>query len=75
MAPAVAVRSGERQRFEAERLAHLESRGVTQGFGATLLPAMELRGGVPAAFRTVVVVPTLLTTARLSLVCQKGFGL
>ena len=40
----------------------LVNRGVTQGFGATLLPALELRGGVPASLRTVVAVPTLLTT-------------
>ena len=35
---------------------------VTRGFGATLLPALELRSGVPAHLRTVVAVPTLLTT-------------
>ena len=40
----------------------LVNRGVTQGFGATLLPALELRSGVPASLRTVVAVPTLLTT-------------
>ena len=28
----------------------LVNRGVTRGFGATLLPALELRGGVPVAF-------------------------
>ena len=38
------------------------NRGVTQGFGATLLTALELRGGVPEHLRTVVAVPTLLTT-------------
>jgi cyclic beta-1,2-glucan synthetase len=37
------------------------NRGVTRGFGATLLPALELRSGVPAPLRTVVAVPTLLT--------------
>jgi cyclic beta-1,2-glucan synthetase len=40
----------------------LVNRGVTQGFGATLLPALELRSGVPAPLRTVVAVPMLLTT-------------
>ncbi len=38
------------------------NRAVTRGFGATLLPALDLRGGVPAHLRTVVAVPTLLTT-------------
>ena len=40
----------------------LVNRGVMRGFGATLLPALELRGGVPVHLRTVVAVPTLLTT-------------
>jgi cyclic beta-1,2-glucan synthetase len=40
----------------------LVNRAVTRGFGATLLPALELRSGVPAHWRTVVAVPTLLTT-------------
>ncbi len=40
----------------------LVNRGVTRGFGPTLLPALELRSGVPAPLRTVVAVPTLLTT-------------
>ena len=40
----------------------LVNRAVTRGFGATMLPAMELRDGVPATLRTLVVVPTLLTT-------------
>ncbi len=34
---------------------------VTRGFGATLLPAMDLHRGVPAHLRTIVAVPTLLT--------------
>ena len=38
------------------------NRAVTRGFGATLLPALDLRGGVPAHLRTIVAVPTLLTT-------------
>lgn len=40
----------------------LVNRAATTGFGATLLPAMELRDGIPAQFRTLVAVPTLLTT-------------
>ena len=38
------------------------NRGVTREFGATMLPALALRDGVPAHLRTLVVVPTLLTT-------------
>ena len=38
------------------------NRVVTSGFGATILPGVELRDGVPANLRTMVVVPTLLTT-------------
>jgi cyclic beta-1,2-glucan synthetase len=41
----------------------LVNRGITRGFGATLLPALELRNGVPADLRTIIAVPTLLTTA------------
>ena len=40
----------------------LVNQGVTHRFGATLLPALELRKGVPKHLRTLVVVPTLLTT-------------
>jgi len=40
----------------------LVNRAVTRGFGAILLPAMALREGVPAHLRTVVAVPTMLTT-------------
>ncbi len=40
----------------------LVNRGVASAFGARTLPAMELRDGVPASLRTIVVVPTLLTT-------------
>jgi cyclic beta-1,2-glucan synthetase len=40
----------------------LVNRGVMRGFGATLLPALELRNGVPAHLRTLVAVPMLLTT-------------
>ncbi len=38
------------------------NRGVTKGFGASILPGLELAGGVPAHLRTVVAVPILLTT-------------
>ena len=37
---------------------------VTRGFRATLLPALELRGGIPADLRTLVAVPTLLTSLK-----------
>ncbi|MEA2782803.1 MAG: cyclic beta,2-glucan synthetase [Rhodospirillaceae bacterium] len=40
----------------------LVNRGVTRGFGATILPGLELRKGVPSDLRTMVVIPTLLTT-------------
>jgi cyclic beta-1,2-glucan synthetase len=40
------------------------NRGVTRGLSATLLPALDLRGGVPADLRTIVAVPTLLTTVE-----------
>jgi cyclic beta-1,2-glucan synthetase len=35
---------------------------VTRAFGATPLPAMELATGVPAHLRTLIAVPTMLTT-------------
>jgi cyclic beta-1,2-glucan synthetase len=37
---------------------------VTRGFRANLLPALDLRGGVPASLRTLVAVPMLLTTIK-----------
>jgi len=40
----------------------LVNRGVTRLVGPTTLPGLELREGVPSNLRTVVVVPTLLTT-------------
>ena len=40
----------------------LVNRGVNAGFAATLLPAMDLADGVPADLRTIVAVPTLLTS-------------
>ncbi len=39
------------------------NRAVTHDLRPKTLPAMELRDGVPAALRTMVVVPTLLTTS------------
>ncbi len=39
----------------------LVNRCVTKGLGATLLPALELRNGIPSQLRTLVAVPTLLT--------------
>ena len=38
------------------------NRVVTSGFGPTILPGLELRDGVTVNLRTMVVVPTLLTT-------------
>jgi cyclic beta-1,2-glucan synthetase len=40
----------------------LVNRSVTRGFGATILPGLELRDGVPPHLRTLVAVPILLTT-------------
>ena len=40
----------------------LVNQGITHRFGATQLPGLELQDGVPKSFRTLVVVPTLLTT-------------
>ncbi len=40
----------------------LVNRVVTGGFGATLLPALELPNGVPPHLRTLVAVPTFLTS-------------
>ena len=40
----------------------LVNRAATNRFGATILPGLALRNGVPASLRTMVVVPTLLTT-------------
>jgi|HubBroStandDraft_1064217.scaffolds.fasta_scaffold00025_35 cyclic beta-1,2-glucan synthetase len=36
---------------------------VTTGFDATALPSLALAGGVPASLRTMIVMPTLLTSA------------
>ena len=41
----------------------LVNRSITHGLGATLLPGLDLRDGVPADLRTVVAIPTLLTSA------------
>ncbi|MCK0208665.1 glycosyl transferase [Starkeya koreensis] len=40
----------------------LVNRGVAWMFGATILPGLELAGGVPSSLRTLVAVPTLLTS-------------
>jgi cyclic beta-1,2-glucan synthetase len=40
----------------------LVNRAVALLFGAAPLPALELRAGIPSSLRTVVAVPTLLTT-------------
>jgi cyclic beta-1,2-glucan synthetase len=40
----------------------LVNRAVTRGRGATILPGLALREGIPPHLRTMVVVPTLLTT-------------
>ena len=40
----------------------LVNRAITGGFGATLLPGLDLREGVPPHLRTLVAIPTLLTT-------------
>ncbi len=40
----------------------LVNRSVTRGLGATILPGLALREGIPAHLRTLVVVPALLTT-------------
>ncbi len=38
------------------------NRMITWNFGAVVLPGLELKGGVPSSLRTLVVVPTLLTS-------------
>jgi cyclic beta-1,2-glucan synthetase len=40
----------------------LVNRAITGGFGATRLPGLALRDGVPADLRTLVAIPTLLTS-------------
>ncbi len=40
----------------------LVNRSVTRGVGATILPGLELRDGIPSRLRTMVAVPVLLTT-------------
>jgi cyclic beta-1,2-glucan synthetase len=40
----------------------LVNRSVTRGSGATILPGLELRDGVPSHLRTLIAVPLLLTT-------------
>jgi cyclic beta-1,2-glucan synthetase len=40
----------------------LVNHGATNRFGATILPALEVRDGVPADLRTMIVIPILLST-------------
>src|SRR5690606_35186499 len=40
----------------------LVNRATTWSFGATILPGLALKGGVPSPLRTIVAVPTLLTS-------------
>ncbi len=40
----------------------LVNRGAATRFSATILPGLELRGGIPPQLRTMIVIPTLLTT-------------
>jgi len=47
----------------SEAAVALVNHSVTHRFGATGLPGLELRDGVPTSLRTMVVVPTLLTSA------------
>jgi cyclic beta-1,2-glucan synthetase len=42
----------------------LVNRQVTHGFRATPLPALELKGGVPARLRTLVAVPVMLSSVE-----------
>src|SRR5690606_13061527 len=41
----------------------IANRVITAAFGATVLPGLELEGGIPPELRTLVAVPTLLTGA------------
>ena len=45
-----------------EAAAALVNRAITWTFGATILPGLELAAGVPRSLRTLVAVPTLLTS-------------
>jgi cyclic beta-1,2-glucan synthetase len=38
------------------------NRAVTRGIGATILPGLALRDGIPAELRTMIAIPALLTT-------------
>ncbi|MDH4379379.1 MAG: glucoamylase family protein [Vampirovibrionales bacterium] len=40
----------------------LVNRAITKGFDATVLPSLELENGIPLQYRTMVVIPTLLTS-------------
>ncbi len=60
----------------------LVNQAVTRRFGVTKIPGLELRGGVPADLRTLVVVPALLTrpeavveqVERLEIHCLASIG-
>jgi cyclic beta-1,2-glucan synthetase len=43
----------------------LVNRSATSRFGATRLPGLELRDGVPSELRAMIVIPTLLTTPHV----------
>jgi cyclic beta-1,2-glucan synthetase len=43
--------------------AAIVNRGLAHSIGSRLLPAMELRSGIPDNFRTIIVIPTLLVDA------------
>ncbi|MFZ3034521.1 MAG: glycosyl transferase, partial [Parvibaculum sp.] len=45
----------------------LIDRAITWGFGATTLPGLELKAGVPQSMRTLIAVPTLLTSKAVLL--------
>ena len=46
----------------SEAAAAIVDRLIAWSFGATALPGLELKGGIPAELRTLVAMPTLLTT-------------
>jgi cyclic beta-1,2-glucan synthetase len=53
----------------SELITGLVHRGVTSRFGAVGLPALALTEGVPESLRTLVVIPTLLSTEEDLLAC------
>ena len=46
----------------SEAAVALVNREVVDWFSATILPGLEFRGGIPPQLRTMIVIPTLLTT-------------